>query len=93
MIGLHVNFARQDGWSLRRHDCPTCKKRTRFFGWFQEWYGWELTCLSCGEVFHGEEGRAERPFMRGWRKLSIQRAWKLARKCKANGVPFIGAPS
>lgn len=38
-----------------------------------EWYGPEISCLSCGERFN-EDGRKPRPFMRNWRPESIRRA-------------------
>ena len=53
--------------------CPTCKKRRKFYGWFQEYYGWHMTCLSCGDQWQDGE-MLERPFMPGWRKKNIEYA-------------------
>ena len=53
--------------------CPTEDKRRRSYERFQHWYGWESTCLGCGDRWQdGEMG--SRPFMRGWRKDAIARA-------------------
>ena len=35
-----------------------------------------FTCLSCGERYHSDEGRMERPFSRGWRRANIESAKK-----------------
>ena len=59
---------------FRRH-CPTCQKRTTFIAFGYEWYGWLVTCLSCGDQWSDGE-RCERPFARGWRAKSIERAKK-----------------
>ena len=61
-----------------RSHCPTCKSRRTMVGWWYEWYGWDVTCLGCGEQWSGEE-MCERPFERGWRQRNIERAkrrWK-----------------
>lgn len=66
---------------LARIDCPTCKRRTFAVGWFAEWYGWDLTCLRCGEQW-AEGEMLPRPFLRGWRKKSIEAAkarWRRVR--------------
>ena len=38
------------------------------------WYGAYWTCLTCGERYHSDEGRMERPFARGWRAESVRNA-------------------
>ena len=54
--------------------CPSCKrKKAQFYGWFQEWYGWTLTCLECGEMFADGEW-LDRPWEPGWREENILRA-------------------
>lgn len=40
-----------------------------------EWYGWDVTCCACGEVWQDGE-RAERPFRPRWREKNA----KVARK-------------
>jgi hypothetical protein len=64
-------------------DCPTCKQRRRFAGFDQLWYGVTLTCCACGDSWSGGE-RRERPFARGWRKESAEKAramWASAVRC------------
>lgn len=67
---------------LRRLYCPTCNRRTYSVISFYEWYGPDDTCLNCGERFN-EDGRAPRPFMRGWRKDSIAAAKRHYRRFRA----------
>lgn len=55
--------------------CPTCGRRRRMYMWWQEWYGWHVTCLTCGEQWQDGEMLA-RPFCRGWRKENIAQAKK-----------------
>ena len=38
---------------------------------FQEWYGWDVACLHCGESW-GDGERIERPFAPGWRKRRVK---------------------
>lgn len=59
--------------------CPTCKSRRKFFGWFQDWYGWHITCLKCGDQWQDGE-RLERPFMPKWRQKSIESAKRMMRE-------------
>lgn len=72
---IHICFSRKDMESRRIQFCPTCKKRRRFYGWFQEWYGWEITCLGCGDRWQDGE-LAERPFRPRWRQENIAEAKK-----------------
>jgi len=71
-----------------RRICRSCTFRATFLGWHQEWYGWHVTCLNCGEVWQdGEWG--ERPFERGWRQQNIaaaRRVWK-RHQASARGGP------
>lgn len=53
--------------------CPTCNKKRKMFGFFQEWYGWHITCLGCGDQWQDGE-MLERPFMPRWRKENIESA-------------------
>lgn len=70
---LHICFSRKDEERVLISKCPTCKRRTKFYSWFQEWYGWHSTCLNCGDRWTDGE-MLERPFERGWRKENILRA-------------------
>ena len=59
--------------------CGTCQTRRRMLYVLEAWRGGYWTCLTCGERWHTEDGRMERPFMRGWRKQSVEQAkdfWK-----------------
>jgi len=67
---------------LKRLSCPTCKKKRMMWMWFQEWYGWHVTCLGCGEQWQDGE-MLERPFMPAWRKKNIERAKKNMTEFKA----------
>jgi hypothetical protein len=39
------------------------------------YYSSDWVCLTCGERYN-DDGRAERPFERAWRKKSLDRAFK-----------------
>lgn len=54
--------------------CETCQVRRRMLFVLEAWRGAYWTCLSCGERWHSEDGRMERPFARGWRKREIESA-------------------
>lgn len=55
--------------------CPTCKKDQAFVIEIIAWYGQDATCLGCGERWNDGE-MCPRPFARGWRRESIERAIK-----------------
>ncbi len=60
-------------------ECPTCKRRRRMLILVEAWSGVYWTCMTCGERYHSDEGRMERPFARGWRAESVATAraiWK-----------------
>ena len=61
--------------TLNRFACPTCGRRVYGVESRYEWYGPFLTCLRCGEQYH-EDGRADRPFARGWRERNKRNARK-----------------
>ena len=46
----------------------------------EAWRGVYWICLSCGERFHSDEGRMERPFVPGWRVKSIKQAKEIWRE-------------
>ena len=73
MTTIHVCTAKCIDRVLVRHDCPTCDKRRYFLCWFYEWYGWTLVCLRCGERW-GDDEMLPRPFVPGWRKMSVENA-------------------
>lgn len=80
-MGFHILIAKPDKILLHRHYCPTCEKKRFMMCWHEEWYGWNYTCLKCGERWADEE-RLERPFCRGWRQDSVRRAKRFYRKHK-----------
>ena len=71
-------------WSKVRQpviECFNCKVRRRCLARFQDWYGWTITCLTCGDSWQDGE-MIERPFQRGWRKEAVARAKKFWREYK-----------
>ena len=78
LIHVHAPAATEVKVLVRR--CPTCAGRRRMLCEHYEWYGWNVTCLGCGEAWSDGE-RLERPFERGWRRRRIAAARKrLARR-------------
>lgn len=74
-MGSHISFGRVDQWKLLRVKCPGCETRTRQLATYQEWYGWTIVCLACGDTWDNGELR-QRPFARAWRKEAIEQAEK-----------------
>ncbi len=54
--------------------CPTCDQRRRMLMLVEAWRGAGFTRLTCGERYHEDEGRMERPFSPGWRQRSVEDA-------------------
>ena len=79
---VHVHAPWPDARHLGRIDCLACKRRTFAVGWHAEYYGWSQTCLRCGERWEDGE-MCPRPFRRGWRKDSIERAKRRWRQERA----------
>lgn len=67
--GVHICWSHPVEVRLMRARCQTCERRTYHVVASYEWYGPDGTCLRCGERYN-EDGRAERPFARGWREQS-----------------------
>ena len=64
-----------------RRRCPTCEARRTHVAFFYEWYGWDVTCLGCGDSWQDGEMR-ERPFEPRWRANSIaavRSRWRVVR--------------
>ena len=53
--------------------CPTCQQRRRMVGSATVWYNTIWTCCGCGDKWEDGE-RLPRPFTRGWRAESAERA-------------------
>ena len=69
--GMHISRPRWTEWSKRRGMCPCCLSRRTMVGLYQEWYGWMVTCLGCGDRWNDGE-LMPRPFCRGWRQDNIK---------------------
>jgi ribosomal protein L37AE/L43A len=85
---VHINRPRIDKADKHRSMCPDCKKRTTKIGFFQEWYGWTVTCLGCGRKWQDGEWMPL-GFYRTARQDNIDRAkkrWKeYQRRVTKNG--------
>jgi transposase len=75
MSVVHVNAPKPVNREVVKFHCSNCDVSREGLGEYYEWYGYELTCLTCGDVYT-EDGRRERPFERGWRKKSVEDARK-----------------
>lgn len=74
-----ICFAKVIEAVVEKQDCPACQSEQDFLCEFEEWYGWTKTCLNCGDSWMDGE-LCPRPFLRGWRKKSIESAKKRAEK-------------
>lgn len=45
---IHINFVKTHHRSITRQVCLDCKKKSYFANFYQEWHGWDKTCLHCG---------------------------------------------
>jgi len=83
----HVNWTRYSKVQCKLLHCPNCSKkdygnpRRRCLCEFQEWYGWNVTCISCGEQWQDGE-MLPRPFAPHWRKDNIENAKKRLRAAR-----------
>lgn len=78
---IHINWTRFSKTQCKLVICPNCSckdynnPKRRCLCEFQEWYGWHITCLKCGESWQDGE-MLPRPFCRGWREERIINAKK-----------------
>ena len=70
---LHISWARKDRELVITQHCPTEHADRPMYAWLQDWYGWEVTCLGCGEQW-GDGEQLERPFRPRWRKDNVAEA-------------------
>ena len=91
MTLVHVSFRRIDAKIIDRQDCPTCGKPRFFVCLFQHWYGWDVTCLKCGDQW-SEEGMYPRPFRPRWRQDNIDSAKCAWRRNDAPATPDMTGP-
>lgn len=76
MSSLHVSWTRFSEVERRILPCPTCERRRAMCCAFQEWYGWTVTCLTCGDKWQDGE-MLPRPFKPRWRNENVEAARKL----------------
>lgn len=70
---IHIYQIKYDQTKCVISFCPNCECRRKMLAQFAEWHGWTVTCAHCGDRW--EDGElVERPFERGWRKKSADRA-------------------
>lgn len=78
MMQIHINRPRIDKKRLSHGKCPDCKRHVFFMWFYQEWYGWDITCLRCGRSF-GDGEWLPLTFSRTARQDSIgsaKRRWR-----------------
>ena len=83
---IHIHAPRATAKSVMVGNCPDCKKRTRFLGWFTPWYGWDSTCIKCGRSWQDGEW-CPLEFERQSRQKSIasaKRIWRSMPPVKDN---------
>lgn len=79
MSAIHIHAPKPTRKKLITGQCPTCKRKSWFVAVFTPWYGWDQTCLRCGEEW--QDGQmCPRPFMPAWRKKNIEAAKKSWRR-------------
>jgi len=78
VMGNHISWVKTHDRKIMREKCPDCGRNSFFACFYQEWYGWDLTCMNCGRSFSDGEW-CSLPFCRTARKDSKQlarRRWK-----------------
>ena len=76
---IQINAPRYSKVEKFRKKCPDCQKRAYMIASHQEWYGWDITCLSCGR--HWQDGEwIPLDFYRNARKDNIDNARKIWKK-------------
>jgi hypothetical protein len=70
---IHICWRNISKRKVEKQHCPTCESEQEFYCEFEEWYGWTVTCLNCGDRWMDGE-LCPRPFARAWRKESVEYA-------------------
>lgn len=78
-MNVHIYAPPTTSERARILPCPTCKQRRKMLVLTYEWHGAFITCTGCGEQWSDGE-MCPRPFARGWRQKSIDRAKRQLRK-------------
>lgn len=87
MTAIHISYGRQDAARNDVSYCPTCKRAQVFWSWFEEWYGWHITCSNCGDAWQDGE-MCPRPYFCGpWREKAKRDAAALWWRAQVAGVP------
>lgn len=73
---MHICRPKISDVRRRKALCPTCGGIRVMIEWFEEWYGWNSTCIRCGEQWQDAEP-VERPFAPRWRQKNIRAALDL----------------
>ena len=81
---IHIAWIKYEEVKIPVVLCPTCGVRRRLLACFRLWYGWDITCLTCGERW-ADGQMAERPFSRGWRQESVAAAREIWKRWKSAG--------
>ena len=77
-MDIHVH-APPSNFTLQKNICSTCGEPQWMLGSHAMWYSSDWVCLQCGERYN-DDGIAERPFERAWRKKSINNAMQTLKK-------------
>lgn len=64
---IHICFRRVVKTHRFFDRCPTCKRKTRKWGEFEDYFGWLITCTVCGDRWQDGE-MCPRGGRRGWRR-------------------------
>ena len=54
-MGSHIGFTQTHKRAIHRLVCADCKRKSYFASFFEEWYGWDSTCMNCGRHWQGGE--------------------------------------
>ena len=75
MSTIHINYTKTHEASICWRTCTDCQKRSPMVYLFQEWYGWDITCMRCGRSWQDGEWMPL-DFLKRSREKSKQRARK-----------------
>lgn len=45
---IHIKYVKTHDRVITRKICPDCGRYSYFLNFYEEWYGWDTTCLNCG---------------------------------------------
>jgi len=79
MDNIHIKFTKTHRREIHKENCPDCKKDSFFLSFFENWYGWDKTCLRCGRRWSDGEWMPLN-FYRYARRDSIEAAKKRWRR-------------